>query len=269
MIVTLPFLPDNAIVKLLCFQLLWSTSGVGNFSHAITIACLAMLLSIDTYFLNILPAICWSIAFAQPIYGSHSVQFIKILVICGSAAICARHLLRDSKDYNSYQPSHGVIWYTTAVVFPEYQDYFKALFQCLPVVGSMISSVTIADCHNVQNFFAIAIKYSFLVSLYFSECVSLPELLFVLISILDHSNLFEELRFPLWLLSLFVIAVLIQPDLLHAWANVGSGNANDLFFVGFFSWTMLGLFIIESASAVLRLESHHSKSYNPSAGASK
>jgi hypothetical protein len=101
--------------------------------------------------------------------------------------------------------------------------------------------------------FSIVMKILLLVNLYFLECIPAIDIMYVLIALMDHTSVFTEMRYPLWALSLFVISLLVQPILVDIWVRTGSGNANYVFFVGFFSWAMLGLFIVELIGACIRI----------------
>lgn len=251
-----PLVSVTSLLRYICWSCLWFPS-ILSISSSFTLSfIISVMLTINLSNLSILPATGWLLVVRYCDSDKFSSWFrtiVFILVVVAISCSCSFEVDRafNNNDKNIYQPSFGVVWYANAVVFPEYKSYLTGLFSCLPTVSSLIVSMTLSGYSKKD--FSIVMKILLLVNLYFLECIPAIDIMYVLIALMDHTSVFTEMRYPLWALSLFVISLLVQPILVDIWVRTGSGNANYVFFVGFFSWAMLGLFIVELIGACIRI----------------
>lgn len=217
----------------------------------IMLLVLVALLAISSSFCALLPIAFIAITNLYiPKLGPVTTLAFLLLYICAVITLQTNHIYWEQlqtpdKLPGEYYPSLGIFWYLDAQVFPQLKQYFTRLIFFQPPIISLL----LCTCCTVP--IAILARLVIAVILLYSSGSTPYHTVFIVAMFLSRRDLAAQMKKWPWIVFGLAIALALSPILLKNWVELGTMNANFLFFTGLFFWLVLAMMIVDFTSVAL------------------
>lgn len=157
--------------------------------------------------------------------------------------------LGTSRAGVSYSPGAGVQWYMRAQVFAQFEQYYSLLTFAQPFLFAIPIYLRFAKSQP-----QLALHMTVALVLFFSSKVCYADVLFVVVTLSMHREVIKRMKFLPWVAVGMIMPGVVSPILLHLWREMGTGNANFLFFQGLAMWFFGALGILEFISTAVDIK---------------
>lgn len=155
------------------------------------------------------------------------------------AVLAARLAYVDTSPPIEYQPALGMVWYMRAQMFPDMHAYFACLVAAQPVLLSML----LFDAYAPDT--ATPCVVSACTVLLFSQELRAADVVFLLALLCSQRRVFAKMARAFVPLFASALSMALSPVLLALWVDIGTLNANFLFFNGIALWLALASGIVD------------------------
>lgn len=110
-------------------------------------------------------------------------------------------------------------------------------------------------------------KLFYILSQYYLLRPDLLGILTAMLSLLTHAPaVTQSMRHLPWITMGITVPLFVSPVMRHLWVDLGTGNANFVFFQGLCMWVSLGLLLLELVTAMLRVSNGEEKEKGEATG---